>query len=124
MKAPYLGLRTCIYKVKDITKAKQWYSKAFKTEPYFDEAFYVGFNISGFELGLQPEENAHEQKGENVLCYWGVSDVAKTFNQLIMDGATQHERPQNVGGEIVVASVKDPWGNVIGIIYNPEFKSA
>jgi predicted enzyme related to lactoylglutathione lyase len=123
MKPPYLGLRTCIYKVRDITKAKQWYAKAFKTEPYFDEAFYVGFNISGFELGLQPEENSNEAKGENVLCYWGVADVTKIFNQLILDGATLHEKPQNVGGEIVVASVKDPWGNVIGIIYNPEFKA-
>ena len=37
-------------------------------------------------------------------------------------GATQHEKPTKVGGEIVVASVKSPWGNIIGIIYNPEFK--
>ena len=52
----FLGLRTTIYKVGDISIAKKWYSKAFRIQPYFDEAFYVGFNIGGFELGLQPEK--------------------------------------------------------------------
>src|SRR4051812_29351746 len=104
MEPHYLGLRTCIYKVGDINKAKKWYSKAFKLEPNFDEPFYVGFNVGGFELGLQPDENSTEIKGENVLCYWGVQDVSKTLNQLILDGATLHEKPQNVGGDIVVAS--------------------
>ena len=37
-------------------------------------------------------------------------------------GATMHEKPNNVGGELMVASVKDPWNNVIGFIYNPAFK--
>jgi lactoylglutathione lyase len=122
MKPTYLGLRTCIYKVEDINKAKAWYAKAFETEPYFDEPFYVGFNIGGFELGLQPVETTISQRPDNVVCYWGVEDVQAVFKSLILAGASMHEKPQNVGGEIVVASVKDPWGNVIGIIYNPEFK--
>ena len=37
-------------------------------------------------------------------------------------GAAEHEKPNNVGGEIVTATVRDPWGNVVGLIYNPEFK--
>jgi len=122
MKATFEGLRTCIYRVSDITKAKKWYSKVFETSPYFDEPFYVGFNIGGYELGLQPEENVAEKKGENILCYWGVQNVNEVFSKLIHEGASMHEKPQNVGGEIIVASVKDPWGNVIGLIYNPEFK--
>ena len=44
-----LGLRTTIYKVADIIKAKEWYTRAFGVAPYFDEPFYVGFNIGGFE---------------------------------------------------------------------------
>ena len=52
-----LGLRTTIYKVDDITKAKAWYTKVFQTTPYFDEPYYVGFNIGGYELGLQAEES-------------------------------------------------------------------
>lgn len=117
-----LGLRTTIYKVGNIDNAKEWYRKAFGAKPYFDEPFYVGFNIGGYELGLQPEEQIDVQKGESVLCYWGVEDVNKTFNHFLQLGATEHEKPQNVGGEIIVATVRDPWENIIGFIYNPEFK--
>ena len=117
-----LGLRTTIYKVGNIDNAKEWYSKAFGVKPYFDEPFYVGFNIGGYELGLQPEEQTNVVKGESVLSYWGVNNVEKAFKHLLKLGATEHEKPQNVGGEIVVATVKDPWENIIGVIYNPEFK--
>lgn len=116
-----LGLRTTIYKVADLEKAKAWYAKAFKVSPYFDEPFYVGFNIKGYELGLLPEEN-DTSKGENILSYWGVDDIQKVYQNLIGLGATKHEEPNNVGGDIMVATVKDPWNNIIGIIYNPEFK--
>lgn len=51
-----LGLRTTIYKSNELSKAKDWYAKAFQTKPYFDEPFYVGLDIAGYELGLQPEE--------------------------------------------------------------------
>jgi len=116
-----LGLRTTIYKVPDLAKAKVWYTRAFEVEPYFDEPFYVGFNIKGYELGLLPEEN-NISKGESVLSYWGVDDIQKAYQHLINLGATKHEEPTNVGGELMVATVFDPWQNIIGIIYNPEFK--
>jgi predicted enzyme related to lactoylglutathione lyase len=117
-----LGLRTTAYKVGDLNKAKDWYSKAFKTKPYFDEPYYVGFNIGGYELGLLPEENPTTKKLESVLSYWGVEKIEEEFDHLIKTGAIPHEKPTNVGGELMVASVIDPWGNIIGIIYNPHFK--
>jgi predicted enzyme related to lactoylglutathione lyase len=117
-----LGLRTTIYKVGNIENAKEWYSKAFGTKPYFDEPFYVGFNIGGYELGLQPEEQTEVEKGDSVLSYWGVNDIEEAYNHLLELGAIEHEKPQNVGGEIIVTTVKDPWENIIGFIYNPEFK--
>ena len=117
-----LGLRTTIYKVGDIQKAKEWYSKAFETTPYFDEPFYVGFNIGGFELGLQPEENPTTDKIESVVSYWGVEKIQETYDRLVKMGATENEKPFNVGGELMTATVKDPFGNVIGLIYNPYFK--
>ena len=122
MKEQFLGLRTCIYKVPDLAKAKEWYANAFEVEPYFDEPFYVGFNIGGFELGLLPDEHLGIGKSDNVLTYWGVENIGERYDKLISAGATKHEEPNNVGGELEVASVKDPWGNVIGIIYNPYFK--
>ena len=117
-----LGLRTVIYKVSDLKKAKDWYAKAFKTEAYFDEPFYVGFNIGGYELGLLPEEEPIIDKSESVLAYWGVYDIEKEYKRLLGLGATKAEKPKNVGEEIMVGTVKDPWGNIIGIIYNPGFK--
>ncbi len=116
-----LGLRTVIYKVHDLTKAKEWYTKVFGTAPYFDEPFYVGFNIGGYELGLQPEEVA---KGENVAAFWGVQDISATYTFFLEMGATAVEAPANVGGEIMVATVKDPWNNLLGLIYNPDFKTS
>ncbi len=117
-----LGLRTAIYQVSDITKAKEWYSQAFKTTPYFDEPFYVGFDIAGYELGLQPEDNPTLDKPASVVTYWGVNHIHEEYDRLVALGALENEKPYNVGGEIMTATVKDPWGNVIGIIYNPEFK--
>jgi predicted enzyme related to lactoylglutathione lyase len=117
----FQGLRTTIYKVADIDTAKEWYTKAFKTAPYFDEPFYVGFNIAGYELGLQPDDSSSSAKTDNVVTYWGTEHIDSEYQKLLALGASEHEMPANVGGEIVVASVRDPWGNVIGLIYNPEF---
>lgn len=117
-----LGLRTTIYKVDDIGAAKQWYAKAFQIEPYFDEPFYIGFNVAGYELGLFKDDTPADQKSSNVESYWGIEDIDRTFKRFIELGASEHTKPANVGGEIVIATVKDPWGNVIGLIYNPEFK--
>ncbi len=119
---PFLGLRTVINKVSDLDKAKEWYTVAFGEAPYFDEPFYVGFNIAGYELGLIPEKSKSE-KSENVMTYWGVTDIEEKYKFLLSVGAMAFEAPHNVGGEIVVAAVKDPWQNIIGIIYNPYFKS-
>lgn len=119
-----LGLRTAIYQVADIQAAKEWYTQAFGVAPYFDEPFYVGFDIGGYELGLQPEETPTTDKVESVVAYWGVEDVEKEFNRLVQLRATPFEGPQEVGGGIIVAKLKDPWGNIIGLIFNPHFKIA
>jgi lactoylglutathione lyase len=116
------GLRTTVYHVPTLEEGKKWYARAFRTEPYFDEVFYVGFNIGGYELGLLPDEEMKIGKGDNVLSYWGVDDIEEQYKHLIGQGAREHQAPNNVGGDLMVASVFDPWGNVIGIIYNPHFK--
>lgn len=121
-KLKILGLRTTIYKVGDIESAKNWYASAFKTGPYFDEPFYVGFNIGGYELGLQPEETPTIDKVESVVSYWGVEDIHSVYSNFVAAGATENEKPYNVGGDLMTATVKDPWGNVIGLIYNPYFQ--
>src|SRR5215210_4474149 len=121
-KSKILGLRTTIYKVGDIENAKNWYANVFNTEPYFDQPFYVRFNIGGYELGLQPEETPSTDKTESVVTYWGVEDIQSVYNNFIEAGATENEKPYNVGGDLMTATVKDLWGNLIGFIYNPAFK--
>ena len=116
------GLRTAIYRVADLTAAKAWYTEAFGKAPYFDEPFYVGFNIGGYELGLQPEETQVKDKPVSCLTYWGVGpDVQQEYDRLLSLGATELEPPMGVGGPLIVAAVRDPWENPLGIIYNPAF---
>ena len=116
------GLRTVIYHVKDIQQAKAWYVEALGIKPYFDEPFYVGFNVGGYELGLHPDEGGRSNHIGSVAAYWGVSNADETFKRLLELGAKEFEEVQDVGGGIKVAMVKDPFGNLFGIIENPHFK--
>jgi predicted enzyme related to lactoylglutathione lyase len=118
----FLGLRTAIYHVDDIEKGKAWYAQALGIEPYFDQPFYVGFNVGGYELGLQPADAAGAAKADGAVAYWGVEDANAAHQRLIELGAIAHEAVQDVGEGIKVATVKDPFGNVFGIIENPHFK--
>lgn len=117
----FLGLRTAVYYVADIGKAKDWYTSILGFAPYFDEPFYVGFNVAGYELGLQPDEEKPRVKGDAHLAYWGVENAEEGLQRLLDLGATRNEDVQDVGGGIKVATVKDPFGNVLGIIENPHF---
>lgn len=115
------GLRTTVYLVNDLTKAKEWYTQVLEMPPYFDEPFYVGYNVGGFEMGLHPAETVHPQKA-SVMTYWAVENVEDSYQRLLSLGATPHETPHEVGGGIWVATVWDPFGNCVGIIFNPHFR--
>ena len=116
------GLRTTIYKVPDAARAKAWYSKVFGIEPYFDEPFYVGFNVGGFELGLDPDTSDQKPGPGGSLAYWGVASMDSTMKALKAEGVKVHSDPRDVGEGIKVAAIEDPFGNVIGLIENPHFK--
>jgi predicted enzyme related to lactoylglutathione lyase len=120
-KAMFQGLRTVIYHVDNLEKAKAWYSEALGVKPYFDQPFYVGFNVGGYELGLDPDMTG-VSKGNNAVAYWGVKDAAIAYERMIELGAKKHSDVTDVGG-IFVATVTDPFGNVFGIIENPHFKA-
>ena len=116
-----LGLRTVIYHVPDLAKAKTWYSQVLGIQPYFAEPFYVGFNVGGFELGLDPDKTGCTAGAGGVDAFWGVRDAAAAYKRLLELGATEHDPVKEVGGGIRVATVQDPFGNVFGIIENPNF---
>lgn len=119
-KTRFHGLRTVIYAVGDIEAATAWYTRLLEKEPYFVQPFYVGFEVGGYELGLDPNLPSENRCG-NVVAYWGVDDASSAYLRAIAVGAGGHTPPRDVGEGIVVASVVDPYGNVIGIIENPGF---
>ncbi|WP_161967441.1 VOC family protein [Fimbriiglobus ruber] len=112
------GLRTVIYHVSDLNRAKAWYAQVVGREPYFDEPYYVGFDVGGFELGLVPDGKSGPG---GTVAYWGVPDAAAEWDRLLALGATPREPVQDVGGGIKVATVADPFGNSFGVIENPHF---
>lgn len=114
-----LGLRTAMYPVTDLAKAKAWYSKVVGSDPYFDEPFYVGFSVGGFELGLLPDGGVPGSAG--VLAYWGTANIEEEMKRLTSLGGITHDAVNDVGGGIKVATVKDPFGNLFGVIENPHF---
>jgi predicted enzyme related to lactoylglutathione lyase len=118
----FLGLRTAVYDAPDIAKAKAWYSKVLGEEPYFDQPFYVGFNVGGYELGLVPSKDAASKRARAGVAYWGVEDANAAYKRLLEMGATPLEEIQDVGGGILIGAMRDPFGNVLGIIENPSFK--
>lgn len=118
----FLGLRTVIYPVDDLQAGKEWYSRVLGFPPYFDEPFYVGFNVGGFELGLNPDTSVSKPGAGSPLAYWGVEDASHAVARLLDLGAREHLPLQDVGGGIKVASVLDPFGNAFGIIENPHFR--
>lgn len=118
-----LGLRTAGYHVPadKLGEAKAWYTKAAGVAAYFDEPFYVGFNVGGFELGLQPTD---KQGPGGTVAYWGTKDIAAEVKRLEEIGAAVVEPIQDVGEGIKVCTLADPFGNLLGVIENPHFDPA
>ncbi len=112
----FLGLRTVIYPASDLAASHAWFAGLLEVEPYFDEPFYVGFNVAGYELALDPTGDP----AAGPLTYWGVADADTALAQLLAAGATPRGEVNNVGDGIRVATVLEG-GTVLGIIENPHF---
>lgn len=117
----FLGLRTAIYPAPDLAAAKAWYTRVLGQAPYFDQPFFVGFSVGGFELGLLPGAQP-STAGPQPL--WGVANIETAYAELIKLGASALEPVTDVGEGIKVAAVQDPFGNRLGIIENPLFKAS
>lgn len=114
----FLGLRSVIYPAPDLWTSRAWFTRLLGTEPYFDEDFYVGFSVNGFELGLDP--NADPAAG--AVSFWGVADAHTALATLLRAGAAG-DGVREVGGGIRMATVREPGGQLLGIIENPHFTS-
>ena len=117
------GLRTVVYPVADLAAARDWYAGAFETAAYFDQPFYVGFAIGGFELGLIPADKFKAAKSGSMV-YWGVDDIEAETDRLVAIGAKVHGAIEEVGEGIQTVELADPFGNLLCLIYNPHFDPA
>ncbi len=88
------GLRTAIYFVGNLDRAKEWYGLVLGIRPCFDEPFYVGFNVGGFELGLQPDGPNAPRASTGVIAYWGVDGANAAVGRLLELGATEQSGVQ------------------------------
>lgn len=119
-----LGLRSVIYFVDDLTLAKAWYSDVFQVRPYFDEPFYVGFQVGPSELGLDPDLSAGTPGPGGSTAYWAVADIDATLARLVPIGVEVVEPIRDVGGGIRLAVIADPFGNAVGLIQTAEDKQS
>jgi predicted enzyme related to lactoylglutathione lyase len=108
------GVKTLIYPVKDLDRAKSLFGALLGAEPTVDAPYYVQFEVGDQRLGLDP--NGHARGFPGSVGYWQVEDINARFQELLAAGAEEHEAPKDVGGGTLIASVKDADGNVIGLI--------
>ena len=118
------GLGAVTYRGADLTRAKTWYTQAFQQEPYFDEPFYIGFNVGGYELGLDPDFTLSKPGPGGGVAYWRVEEIEAAVLHFASVGAIVAAPVQDVRGGIKVATVADPFGNLIGLIENPNLDHA
>jgi len=117
-----LWLRSHIIQATDIQEVAGWYEKVLEKKPYFTADQYIGFDAGGFELGIFKRDTGYLKIGNNVEVYWWVEDIDAEFQRLQTLWAKPLEKPIEVGGGIIMATVEDPFNNIFGIIYNPTFK--
>ncbi len=115
------GLRTLIFDVADLTAARAFYERALGKAPYFDQPFYVGFDVDGYELGLRPAEGEQQPGRGGATAYLAVEDVDAELARWVELGAKVREPAEDVGDGIRVGSLVDPFGNVVGLIRNLHF---
>jgi predicted enzyme related to lactoylglutathione lyase len=111
------GLRTVVYPVGDLQAGVAWYSNVLGVAPYYD-APYTGFTVGGFELGLILDG---EPGSAGAQAYWGTADAAVELARLEALGATLASPLQDAGDGVRLFTVHGPFGNLFGVIENPQF---
>ena len=124
------GLTTVAYQADDLAAARRWYSEFLGTEPYFNRPEYIEFRIGDYqhEFGIL-DGKLREARGltatpggpAGTVTYWHVDDIEATLQRLLAMGARQLQAPRDFGEGFIGATGLDPFGNVIGLMYNPHY---
>ena len=105
------------YTVADLTEAKRFFGELIGADPYVDASQYVGYKCGDMEIGLVPK-GAEREPG--ALAYWTVSDIAASVKALAAAGGTVVQEIMDVGYGLLVASMKDPNGAIVGLRQPPQ----
>lgn len=111
------GIRTVIYPVKDLARAKALYGRLLGVEPYVDAPYYVGFRVGDQEVGLDP--HGHSKGMTGPVGYVQVDDINEHLKLLLEAGAEQQGAISDVGGGKLIVPVKDADGNITGLMQEP-----
>ena len=123
------GLTTVNFFADDLPAARDWYTELLGVEPYFvreidDAPAYVEFRIGDYqhELGFIDRRFAPPgQEAGGTMTYWAVDDVRAAYDRLLSMGATLNQEVRKHGPGFVTASVVDPFGNILGVMYNQHY---
>ncbi|MBF6331642.1 VOC family protein [Nocardia transvalensis] len=121
------GMTTVSYYADDLDAAGRWYTEVLGVPPYFEvPGGYLEFRIGDYqhELGLVAREYAPEPQPEQPggqILYWHVDDLPAALDRLIALGAKEYQPIIERGEGFVTAAVVDPFGNILGIMYNQHY---
>jgi len=126
------GLTTVSFYAADVEAATRWYTELLGVEPYFirpvppDPPGYIEFRIGDYQHELGVIDSRYAPTGSatgpvGAVIFWHVDDVTATLEKLLSMGAKEHQAPKDRGEGFITASVVDPFGNILGIMYNPHY---
>jgi predicted enzyme related to lactoylglutathione lyase len=120
------GLTTVSYFAADLEAAQNWYTELLGIGPYFERPGYREFRVGDYQHELGLIDSRYAPRGSatgpaGAIVYWHVDDVTATLERVLSMGAKEHEPLRDRGKGFVTASVVDPFGNILGIMYNPHY---
>jgi predicted enzyme related to lactoylglutathione lyase len=107
-------LHSIVHPVSDLDAAKAVHTALLGTGPHTDKPFYVGFNVGGVEIGLDP--HGHEKGLTAPVPYIKVVELDAALAEVVAAGARPAGEPQDVGGGTRIATVTDADGNTLGLV--------
>ncbi|MFI6532903.1 VOC family protein [Nonomuraea sp. NPDC050547] len=128
------GLTTTSFYSPDLDATKSWYTELFGIAPYMDTPAYLEWRIGDYqhEFGVIDSSYADSElartpspeavgRPAGAVVFWHVDDVPAALERLVAMGAKEHDAPRDRGTGFITATVIDPWGNILGLMYNPHY---
>ena len=120
------GMATISFFAADLEAAKKWYTELLGIDPYFVRDGYIEFRIGDYmhELGIIDSRYAPKPAKPGpggAVIFWHVDDIEAMLEKLKSMGAKEYEALTKREAGFVTASVVDPFGNILGIMYNPHY---